>query len=95
MKIFSKKQVIGKTDGDFLPAEEAAAMMTIKRQVLESGKGTTQEVHLTINGKPHLFRINVEPLFASGGGIIGITCAMANPADPEPEGRMDTGEEKS
>ena len=92
---FSKKQVIGKTDGDFLPAEEAAAMMAIKRKVLESGKGTTQEVYITINGNPHLFRINVEPLFDLGGGIIGITCAMTDPANPQPEDRMDTGEEES
>ncbi len=92
---FSMKQVIGKTDGDFLPAEEAAAIMTIKRQVLESGKGTKQEIHVTIDGKPHRLRLNVEPLYDVGGAIIGITCAMTNPENFQPEDRTDTGEEES
>jgi hypothetical protein len=34
------EQFLGKTDADLLPAEAAASLTAIKRQVLESGAGT-------------------------------------------------------
>jgi len=45
------EQIIGKTDADLLPEQEAAALTAIKQQVLESGKGARQNVRTTIAGK--------------------------------------------
>lgn len=46
------EQFLGKTDADLLPADAAASLTAIKRQVLESGLGTRRRVHSNIYGKP-------------------------------------------
>lgn len=70
-----KEQIIGKTDADLVPEQEAALLTAVKRQVLESGKGARQEFRTTISGKPFVYELTVEPLRDSAGTIIGITCA--------------------
>ena len=73
---FSVEEILGKTDADLFSEEEAANLMAIKRQVLASGKRVRQEIQTTIDGKPHFYDLNVEPLHDVGGNIIGITGAM-------------------
>jgi two-component system, chemotaxis family, CheB/CheR fusion protein len=73
---FPVQIMLGRTDADFLPPEDAAILTAIKRQVVESGKGTRQDVRITIDGKPHFYDLTVEPLHDASGEIIGITCAI-------------------
>ncbi len=73
---FPFQAILGRTDADFLSAEDAANLTTIKRQVLESGKGSRQEVRITLDGKLHFYDLTVEPLRDAEGLIIGLTCAM-------------------
>ena len=72
---FTIEQVLGKTDADLLPAEDAATMTAIKRHVLESGIGTRKEVRTTIGDRAFFYDLNVGPLHDAVGNIVGITCS--------------------
>ncbi|HTJ82873.1 MAG TPA: PAS domain-containing protein, partial [Polyangiaceae bacterium] len=72
---------VGKTDADLLPAEEAATVMAIKRQVLESGIGARKQVWMTLEDGKSLYDLTVEPLRGAQGRVIGITCASLNITD--------------
>ena len=72
---FKAEEVIGKTDADLLPEQEAAALTAIKQQVLESGIRLRQNVRTTIAGKTLVQDLSIEPLRDSRSSIIGITCA--------------------
>ena len=69
------EQMLGKTDKDLLPAEDAANVTAIKRQTLESGVGIHKEVRITIDGVERFVSLTVEPLRAAAGKIVGITCS--------------------
>jgi two-component system, chemotaxis family, CheB/CheR fusion protein len=86
---FKAEQVIGKTDADLLPEQDAAAMTAIKQRVLESGKGARQDVQTTIAGKTLVYDLTVEPLRDSAGVIVGITCASRGVAETRGRKRMD------
>jgi PAS domain S-box-containing protein len=76
---FSVEEVLGKTDVDLFPPEEAADLMEVKRQVIESGRGTHRQFRTTIEGKSRVYDLTVEPLRNSEGIIVGITCARVEP----------------
>lgn len=73
---FAAEQIIGKTDADLLPEQEAAVLTAIKQQVLESGKGARQNVRMTIAGKAFVYDLIVEPLHDAAGTVVGVTCAL-------------------
>ncbi|MFO7728303.1 MAG: PAS domain-containing protein, partial [Desulfonatronovibrio sp.] len=73
--LFSAKQIIGKTDADLFPEQEASQLAEIKMRVLENGQGTRENLPLTYQGKSMLLNITVEPLRNSAGTIVGITSA--------------------
>jgi len=72
---FDAEEVIGKKDEDMLPADDARVLTEIKQKVLNSGKGSREEVRTTIKGKPFFSQLVTEPLSDLQGNIIGITCA--------------------
>lgn len=67
--------VLGKTDYDLFPDDEAARLTSIKRRVLETGIGAREEVKVTYIGNTIFQDITVEPLYDADGKIVGITCA--------------------
>ncbi|MCW7753451.1 PAS domain-containing protein [Desulfobotulus sp. H1] len=73
---FTEEQIIGKTDADLLPEEDAAVLTAIKQQVLESGKGLRQNVRITLADKTFEYNLTVEPLHDAAGAVDGITCAF-------------------
>lgn len=72
---FKADEVLGKTDADLLPPEEAARLMELKRRVLESGVGTRTEILLTPYGQLAWYDLTVEPLRKASGQVVGITGA--------------------
>ncbi|GAB4234591.1 MAG: hypothetical protein Kow00121_62340 [Elainellaceae cyanobacterium] len=67
--------VIGKQDRDLFAGEDAAKLTKIKQQSLETGMAVREEVSLTIQGQRFHYDMTAEPLLASSGDVIGITCA--------------------
>jgi two-component system CheB/CheR fusion protein len=51
---FTVEQMLGKTDKDLLPEEDAANVTAIKKQTLESGAGIRKEARITIDGVERL-----------------------------------------
>ncbi len=85
------EQIIGKTDADLLPEEEAAALTAIKQKVLETGKGTRQIVRTTIEGKAVVGDLTVEPLHDAAAAVVGITGALMDVTGQQGEERTDSG----
>ncbi|MBN1369147.1 MAG: PAS domain-containing protein, partial [Dehalococcoidaceae bacterium] len=88
---FKAEQIIGKTDADLLPEQEAAILTAIKQQVLDSGKGTRQNVRTTISGKTFVNDLTIEPLHNTAGTLVGITCASMDVTGQQGRERMDSG----
>lgn len=72
---FNSIEVIGKTDADLLPSDEAEQLTKIKRRVLETGTGDRQVVVTTIEGKAYYYDLFVDPVRDSTGTITGVICS--------------------
>lgn len=69
------ESVVGKTDFDLLPHDEATHITRIKRGVLETGTGARSIVAATVGSVQYALDLIVEPLRDATGRIVGITCA--------------------
>ena len=72
----SPEAVIGKTDHDLVPADDALALTKLKRRVLETGIAEHETIRFTVEGKPSFYDISIEPMLDSKGrttGIIGVS----------------------
>jgi PAS domain S-box-containing protein len=72
-RVYQQQDVIGKTDEDILGHKAAARLMNLKRQVLKTGETVREEVVIMYQGKRHAFDVNLEPLLAANGSVIGLT----------------------
>ncbi|NJK46908.1 PAS domain-containing protein [Candidatus Gracilibacteria bacterium] len=68
-------EVIGKRDADLISNGDASLLTQIKRQVIETGIGTRQEVKISWQGREFYYDLIVEPLRNAKNEIIGVTCA--------------------
>jgi hypothetical protein len=75
---FPSKAVLGKTDAELLPSEEAARLTQIKGRVLKTGVGTREEVRTTLSGQTFYYDLTVEPLRDRNGTVVGISCAASD-----------------
>lgn len=66
------EQVLGKTDFDLLPREEAQKLTKTKRAVLETGISTRLETALSPGGIARFYDTIYEPLRDSEGNIVGV-----------------------
>ncbi len=64
--------VVGRTDADLLPAEEAEKLTRIKRQVIETGEGTRVEIELSPVGIPRWYEAVYEPSRDAAGKFVGV-----------------------
>jgi len=71
----SIEDILGRTDTELLPAESAAAIVAMKRDVLASGEAKRAEV--TLEGAPGIrwHDLHIEPLRNDSGEVIGLACA--------------------
>gem|GEM_PF-7023632 len=67
-----ESEVIGRTDVELLPTDEAARITEIKRRVLETGEGTRAELQLSPGGTSRWYDAVYEPCRDSEGRIVGI-----------------------
>jgi diguanylate cyclase (GGDEF)-like protein/PAS domain S-box-containing protein len=75
---YSSDQVVGKTDADLLPAQDAPSIMEIKRRVIETGKPERAEVPIHTDNQVIYFDLTIEPFLDKEGAIIGITGSSHN-----------------
>lgn len=72
------QEFLGKTDAEILSPEDAETVMSIKRDVLQSGIGRREEVHLSLNNEDYWYDVKIEPLRATSGTVIGLTCVASD-----------------
>jgi PAS domain S-box-containing protein len=66
------EEIIGKTDFDLFPKNEAERLNGLKRQVMETGKPVNEKMWITSNGKRLYLDIFFEPIRNDQGIITGI-----------------------
>lgn len=71
-----RKEIIGKTDEEIFPREEAKMLREIDLEVLKRGVTDTREDVLTVKDDVHIFRTTKVPLRDGAGKIIGL-CGFA------------------
>jgi len=72
-QLYWREGMLGKTDEHILGEKNAAALIQIKRRVLESRIPLREEVFIEHEGTRFVFDMSVEPLFDASGALIGIT----------------------
>jgi PAS domain S-box-containing protein len=74
----NSNNILGKTDFEAYPSNEAKALALLKRRVLDSGKPLQERIKLNISGKERTFEVSFEPLNDLQGDIVGITGCAAD-----------------
>ena len=69
------KNMLGKTDTELFPTEEADRLTQIKARVLVTGTGLRLEISRVVQGHKHVYDLTVEPVRDNLGRIAGITGA--------------------
>lgn len=67
------EDVLGKTDAQLLPPQEAAELIALKRRVLETGAIERREVRATTSHGTVYYDLTVEPVRDDTGAIVGVT----------------------
>jgi len=75
--------LLGKTDEQILPADEAELLTKAKRRVLEEGESLHDEMDLTFGGERRHFRETIEPLRDHTGKIVGVIGATTDITDQQ------------
>ena len=83
---FDPDAVIGLSDHDLLPLEDAQRLAAIKRRVIETGRATRERVQLPQpDGAVHAFDLIVQPLRAgSPGQTSGVICTAIDISEHSP-----------
>jgi len=75
---YTDQPVVGKTDAELFPPEEAARLTALKRRVIGAGLLTREEVNLTIGDRITTYDMTLNPLYDANGFVTGITCAATD-----------------
>jgi PAS domain S-box-containing protein len=71
-------EIIGRQDEDILPPDSSAAIIALKRGVLETGQSRDNEFRVVHGGNVHWYDAHIEPLRDIDGDIVGLTCAAVD-----------------
>ena len=70
---FDPAAVVGKRDDELLSPEDAAGIMAIKREVLETGRTVGRELSIDLSNGTRWYWMNAEPLYDESGTLVGMT----------------------
>ncbi|HEY2587949.1 MAG TPA: PAS domain S-box protein [Tepidisphaeraceae bacterium] len=71
---FTTEGVLGLTDADFVPSDQAAGHIEAKRRVIRTGIGERIDTAITISGRMYCFDTAIEPRRDAEGRIVGLAC---------------------
>jgi PAS domain S-box-containing protein len=78
---FDPAGMIGRRDDELVPADEAAPIMALKREVLETGHSVHRVLAFERSDGTHWYEIRGVPLFDSADRVIGLTTAALDITD--------------
>jgi PAS domain S-box-containing protein len=67
------EEIVGKSDSDFVPPDQAARLTELKGRALTSGNKVRDEVNVVVQGALYSYEMIVEPERDAAGQIVGIT----------------------
>ena len=71
-------QVLGQTDTDLFPPDDAARLMALKRQAMESGTEVREQLWLTSNGQRMFLDLCLVPTRDDAGQVTGVGIATVD-----------------
>ena len=71
-------EIIGRHDENILPPDSSAAIIALKRGVLDTGQSKDSEFRVIHDGHVHWYDAHIEPLRDIDGDIVGLTCAAVD-----------------
>ncbi len=74
----SVEDILGRTDMEVLPLDGAAAMIAVKREVLDNGEAKRVEIPVEEAAGVRWHDLHIEPLRNEAGDVIGLTCASVD-----------------
>jgi PAS domain S-box-containing protein len=69
---FLADAMIGKTERDFLPPEEAERFLALRESVLTTGNSARQELSVSLGGSVHWYDATFQPLRDNHGELVGV-----------------------
>jgi PAS domain S-box-containing protein len=72
------EDILGRTDAELFPSDEAAAVIAVKQQVLAHGESRRMEIPVEEGPGMRWHDLHVEPLRNDAGDVIGLTCASVD-----------------
>src|SRR5262249_27586428 len=69
---FVPVSLLGRTDEEGFPADQAAGLTALKRRVMESGESSIEEKALTIGGERRIYRESLEAMRDQTGKPVGV-----------------------
>jgi diguanylate cyclase (GGDEF)-like protein/PAS domain S-box-containing protein len=78
---FDPAAVIGKRDYDIEDNEGTHALVALKREVIDTGRGVRQEITFPIGEDARTYAVHGEPLFDETGSVIGMTTVSLDVTD--------------
>ena len=73
-----EEDVEGKSDTALFDGPQAARVSGIKRDVIETGKGTKLEILREVGQAPHWFLLHIDPDVDASGGVIGVVTTVVD-----------------
>ena len=64
--------MIGKTERDYLPAEEAERFLALRECVLTTGRSVREELDVSLGGSVHWYDASFQPLRDDRGEVVGV-----------------------
>jgi PAS domain S-box-containing protein len=71
-------ELVGCYDQDILPPDSSAAIVALKRSVLETGQSKDTEFRVEHDDNVHWYDTHIEALRDTDGDIVGLTCAAVD-----------------
>lgn len=78
---YAEQPILGKTDAELFPKEDALRLSALKRRVIAAGLFTREEVSMTVGARTNFYDMTLDPLYDSDGVVIGLTCAATDITD--------------
>ncbi|HZH27775.1 MAG TPA: PAS domain-containing protein [Azospirillaceae bacterium] len=72
------EQVVGRTDFDVMPREDAERLVPLKRQVIDTGERIRTQVEIGPPWERYAYDLSIDPLRGDDGTVEGIICAAVN-----------------
>ena len=69
------EDILGRTDDEILPAENAASIVALKREALATGQPKRLETAFPDGPGARWHDLHIEPLRDEAGAVVGLTCA--------------------